>query len=112
MTVVVNQQPIVELVGLEHEAGIAMRPESHRGADDAVPAGVHRRERGGPPRRALGGRPTRGTTAERHTQRRQKRSSIHARLRNDRRIPQASLSVLDASIFVLGTSIFVLESSP
>src|SRR5206468_2052185 len=105
MTVVVNQQPIVELVGLEHEAGIAMRPESHRGADDAVPAGVHRRERGGPPRRALGGQSTRGTTAERHTQRRQKRSSIHAKsvaIIDELRQFGSSRSVLESSRSVLG----------
>ena len=45
--VVVHQQLVVELVGLEHEAGVAMRAQPDRGADDAVPRGLDRRETDG-----------------------------------------------------------------
>ena len=41
MTVVVNQQAIVELVCLEHEPGITMRAQPHGRANDAVPGRIH-----------------------------------------------------------------------
>ena len=81
MTVVVNQEPIVQLVGLEDESGIAMRPQPHRRADNAVPGRVDRGQRdalpGTLPRFAPYRAAAKSDTDRRHPRRRQEGPSVH-----------------------------------
>ena len=80
--VVVHEQLVVELVRLQHEAGVAMRPQADGRADDAIPRRVDRREidRRAPRRQVrLRVRAARGDAESdrRHAARREKRPPMH-----------------------------------
>src|SRR5206468_6058001 len=90
MTVVVNEEPVVQLVRLEDEPGIAMRPQPHGGADNTVPGRVDRGERDalpGMPRRFAPYRATaKSDTDRRHPRRCQERPPVHPFTFRDERI--------------------------